>query len=254
MKNQQGNYCDALLLNACAMGSNQTIFIVPRQEKANQIGGCMIHVICTDISSLDHSDYTALYEKASGERRRRADRYRCREDSLRCIAADALLRYALGTSDYTVERSPSGKPYIQGKENFFYNLSHAGSWVVIAFGDTEVGVDVERFRSDVNMEAIARRFFAPEEQKFVFEEKEQQRQRFFEIWTGKESYLKYLGTGLKKELTSFSVLSLEAGVRLHHWLLPGGYSLSLCSTDGDYLLELLDAQQLLSRDRLEENC
>ena len=205
----------------------------------------MTRVICADISGLDPLDYQALYAKASDERKRRADRYRRREDSLRCVAADALLRYALGTASYTAQKSPDGKPFIEGKENFHYNLSHAGKWVVIAYGDSEVGVDVEKLRADTDIEAIARRFFATEEQRYVFEEETNRRQRFFEIWTGKESYLKYLGTGLKRDLTSFSVLSLKPEIHLHYQTLPDGYSLCLCTTEMDYLFELLDLQRLL---------
>ena len=96
----------------------------------------MTRVICVDISRLTPPDYQALYAKASDERKRGAERYRRREDSLRCVGADALLRYELGTSDYTVEKSPSGKPFIRGREAFCYNLSHAGNWVGIAFGDS----------------------------------------------------------------------------------------------------------------------
>ena len=205
----------------------------------------MISVICTDISRLTSKDYQALYEKASAERKRRADRYRRQEDSLRCVAADALLRYALGTASYTAQKESNGKPFIKGKDNFHYNLSHAGNWVVIAYGDSEVGVDVEELRVDTDIEAIARRFFTTEEQYYVFEEDKNRRQRFFEIWTGKESYLKYLGTGLAKDMTSFSVLSLEPKVRLHHRTLPNGSLLSLCTTEMDYLFELLDAQRLI---------
>lgn len=205
----------------------------------------MIRVICADISGLRPGDYERLYQLACPERKARADRYRRREDALRCVAADALLRKALGSGGYTVERTPSGKPFIKENKNFHFNLSHAGNWVVIAYGDREVGVDVEAHRENIDMETIAGRFFSPEEQRYIFSDKENPRQRFFEIWTGKESCLKYLGVGLKTDLTSFSVLSLKPELRLHHRSLPGGYSLCLCTTESDYSLELLDSQRLL---------
>lgn len=205
----------------------------------------MIRVICTDISGLSPSDYQTLYNKASGERKSRADRYRHQGDSLRCVTADGLLRYALGTSAYTVEKSPSGKPFIREREDFHYNLSHAGNWVAIAFGDSEVGVDVEKLRPDTDIEAISRCFFAPEERRYVLEEEKSRHQRFLKIWTGKESYLKYLGTGLQKDLTSFSVLNLGPEVRLHHRKLDDDHCLSLCTTCDDFLFELLDLQRLL---------
>ena len=205
----------------------------------------MIRVICVDISRLTSLDYQVLYAKASDERKHRADRYHRWEISLRCVAADALLRYALGTADYTDRTTPDGKPFILGKESFHYNLSHSGSWVVIAFGDSEVGVDVERLRADTRIEGVAMRFFTAEEQRYVFREENNRHQRFLEIWTGKESFLKYLGTGLKRKLTAFSVLSLGPEVRLHHRTLPDGSLLCLCTTEKDYLFELLDAQRLL---------
>lgn len=207
----------------------------------------MTRVICTDISKLE-SAYPALYAAASAERRQRADRYRRKEDALRCLAAGALLRRALGTAEYTAAKGPFGKPYIKGNNRFHYNLSHSGHWVAIAYGNAEVGIDVEKICMDPGKEEIARRYFTPDEQVYVFDTKALAPQRFFEVWTGKESYLKYLGTGLQKDLASFSIFSLEPEVQLYRRTLPGGYSLTLCTTDDNYLFELLDAQQLLVKE------
>lgn len=204
----------------------------------------MTRVICADISKLE-SAYPALYAAASAERRQRADRYRRKEDALRCLAAGALLQYALGTAEYTAAKGPFGKPYIKGNNSFHYNLSHCGNWVAIAYGDTEVGIDVEEICMDTGKEDIARRYFTPDEQAYVFGAKELAPQRFFAVWTGKESYLKYLGTGLQKNLASFSIFSLEPEVQLYHRILPGGYSLSLCTTDDEPQFALLDSQRLL---------
>ena len=208
----------------------------------------MTYIICTNISLLDYGDYEVLYGKASPERRCRADRYLQWKDSVRCIIAEALLRCTLDTPVYTVEKTTLGKPYIKGNDDFYFNLSHSDSWVVIAWGDSEVGVDVEKIKGAEGKEEIALRFFSQEEQKYVFEKKEYMQMRFYEIWTGKESYLKYLGTGLQKDMASFSIFSLESEVRLHHRLLPGGYSLTLCTTDDNYLFELLDVHRLLTNE------
>jgi len=204
----------------------------------------MTRVLCTEISKLE-SAYQTLYAAASAERRQRADRYRRKEDALRCLAAGALLQHALGTAEYTTVKGPFGKPYIKENNDFHYNLSHSGNWVAIAYGNTEVGIDVEKICMDAGKEDIARRYFTPDEQTYVFNTKELAPQRFFEVWTGKESYLKYLGTGLQKNLASFSIFSLEPEAQLYHRILPGGYCLTLCTTDDNYLFELLNAQRLL---------
>ncbi len=204
----------------------------------------MIHLICTDISGLERSDYEILYQAASPERKKRADRYRRYEDSLRCLTAEALLRHALGTKQYTVETEPGGKPRIATRPDFHFNLSHSGNWVVLAWGDTPVGVDVEQIREDMDFHAVARRFFSPEEQRAV-EEAECPVRRFHEIWTGKESWLKYTGTGLKYDLRAFSALSPGDNLRLYSLELAEGYCMSLCTEEETYSVAVILAAELI---------
>ena len=204
----------------------------------------MIQVICADISNLREDNYRVLCEKASPERRNRAARYRNTEDAARCITADALLRHALGTDTYTIARMPGGKPCIPERPEFHCNLSHSGNWVAIAFGGTPVGVDVEKIRQDSDVEAVARRYFTPQEQRFLAENTRDARQRFFEIWTKKESYLKFLGAGLTKDLRSFNVLDPQPGIRYFGQTLPGEYCLSLCTTEESCRFTILNANEL----------
>ena len=199
----------------------------------------MVHVLCLDVSAWDEGLYQQLYQQASPERKARADRYRRREDALRCVAADALLRRVLGPEYGSIQKTPDGKPYLPERPDFHFNLSHGGKWVVLAYGPSPLGVDVESLRRDPNLHSIARRFFSLEEQAYVFAEGADSHQRFFKIWTGKEGYLKYLGTGLKKDLTSFSVLSPEPGVYFHWEDLPDGSHLCLCTRETAYQLEFL---------------
>ena len=205
----------------------------------------MSKIICIDLSRADETVYSRLYALASPERRSRADQFRRREDALRCVTSDALLRRVLGADYSRVTKSPNGKPFLPHRPDFHFNLSHSGNWVAIAWGNSNVGLDVESVCHRANMKAVARRFFAEEERQYVFQEEPQQAHRFFEVWTGKESYLKYLGTGLRKDLTSFSVLSPEPGSNLHWETLPDGSLLCLCTTDDEYTLELLDVLQLI---------
>lgn len=200
----------------------------------------MIHILCADISSADKDSYHCLYEKASPERKKQADRYFRQEDKLRCVTADALLRSVMGSESFQIEKNEFGKPHIKDRENIHYNLSHSGRYVVIAWGSTEVGVDVQQQDASVNMEAIARRFFTADEQSYIRKDL----LRFYEIWTKKESYLKYTGKGLQKDLGSFSTLAPDSGIRYHHQHLEGGYSLCLCTTENSVEIELLDVRQL----------
>lgn len=204
----------------------------------------MIRILCADLASADADRYGEvygrLYEKASEERKRRADRYLRFEDKLRCVTADALLRRALGSDHFRTETDPHGKPRLADPQNFHYNLSHSGRYVVIAWGDGDVGVDVQQHSAEMNRRAVAEQCFAPDEQTYVGESI----RRFFEVWTGKESYLKYTGEGLRKDMRSFSILNAPVAVRCLDCLPDDGYSLSLCTPDEAYTFDLLDVRQL----------
>lgn len=209
----------------------------------------MVRVICVDISGIDDQSYGKLYAGADPERQRRADACLRQEDAVRCVAADALLRYAvketLGISEFVVEKTALGKPRLRDVADFHFNLSHSGRWVVLACCDMEVGVDVEKIHMTDGKAAIARRHFTGEEQDFVFENAEKIPERFFRVWTAKESYLKYLGTGLQRKMDSFSVLSSPVAQKLHSRLLDG-YCLTLCTDAEQCVFEQLDAERLLT--------
>lgn len=205
----------------------------------------MISVYAVDISTMSPMTYETLYAAASQERRQRADQCRDREDAACCLTAEALLRFALkahlSLTCYELEYGSHGKPGVKGHEEFCFNLSHSGHWVVLACGDTPVGIDVEKLRMDAKKERIARRFFTAKEQNFIFCDDETDR-RFFQIWTAKESYLKYLGKGLQKSLDSFCVCTMENPHFFTNWL--DDSCMTLCTTDTAYQLEQLRTEQL----------
>lgn len=201
----------------------------------------MIRIVCADIASADACIYQSLYERASGERKHRADRYLRQEDKLRCVTAAALLKTVLGADENQIAKNGFGKPYLKDRRNLHYNLSHSGRYVVLAWGDTELGIDVQEHEACANMEAIGRRFFSFDELQYA----QGDIGRFYEIWTKKESFLKYTGKGLYTDLRSFSVLAPEPGIRYIYRTLGPDYSLSLCTEEHEYEITLLDVQQLL---------
>lgn len=211
----------------------------------------MIDVACFDISQVDEATYRRLLLQASPERRARAERYLRREDQIRCVAAYGLIRYAvkktLNISDFTVTQDAGGKPCILDRTDFHFNLSHSGRWVVIAYGNSPVGIDVQEIRMDTGKESIARRYFTAKEQEFVFQSDGNcPAERFFQVWTAKESYLKFTGTGLRRPLDSFCVVpdGAHLGVRLHSTFYDD-YSMTLCTTDEDVTITNLSVQQLM---------
>ena len=150
--------------------------------------------------------------QASQERKHRAVTYPKREDAVHCLVAEALLRYAFpGKDPETIRKEPGGKPYWEGCH---FNLSHSGPYVALAVGESPVGVDVECYRESRKTDALAKRYFTPEEMAFAADSQE----RFLRVWTAKEARLKWDGTGLRTPLNSFSVLGDPLA---QTWLLPG---------------------------------
>lgn len=204
----------------------------------------MTHILMMNIADVTDNDYLRLYRQSDRSRQSRADRYLRRDDKVRCICAGVLLRFALGKDDFEIETGTFGKPMVKDMPDFYYNLSHSGNWVVIAYGNCPVGIDVEQIQWDPGKENLARRFFAADEQEFVFGQGSQGiGERFYEIWTAKEGYLKYLGTGLGKSLNSFSVLQLQSPNRFTLHPDPE-YSLSLWTDAEGYDLKYLSISQL----------
>ena len=207
----------------------------------------MIHVYAVDVSLLESACYENLYAAASPERKARADKC-LKPDTAQCtIVAEALLRYCmkqqLALTEYQLEKNEQGKPRIKNCPDFHFNISHSGHWVVLACGETEVGIDVEAIRMDNQKDKIARRFFTEAEQSYLFQEAAGLHDRFYQIWTAKESYLKYLGTGLQKALNSFCVRSMEYPNFFFRQLV--GCAMTLCTEEDAYQLEILQPEQLL---------
>lgn len=97
-----------------------------------------------------------------------------------------------------------GKPYIAHSSNLNFSISHTKDLSVFIFSDKNIGIDIEY----VNMCTIDPKlkfFFNASEFKYIAESKNTNFS-FYELWTLKEAYLKYLGVGLTKALKSIEVI------------------------------------------------
>ncbi len=155
----------------------------------------------------------ALQQQASPASLRRAKRYRKDNDQMRCLLAEALLKQVLqqqgiAESDQHIKRNRFGKPVLTTNDRLHFNLSHSGDWVVCAVDDQPVGIDIEQQINcrDIEFDGL----FTDEEMVYLKSGRPQLLwQRFFRLWTLKESYLKALGTGLYKSMQSFTVKVLD---------------------------------------------
>lgn len=182
----------------------------------------MLRIYCADVSALDPDGEYTLSEY------RRARLSSVRQDAARRsgIGAELLLNHAVRSwrGDFPlpldIAALEHGKPALRGGEAFI-SLSHSGTYAAAAVCDEEIGLDIQR-NMPLNS-ALARRFFAPDEQEHIARA-EDGALAFTEIWCRKESYIKALGTGLATPLASFSVIGMPD---IWHCAL-GGYQLAVC--------------------------
>jgi len=102
-----------------------------------------------------------------------------------------------------------GKPYIKYPSlpiALRFNLSHTEKLVVLAVSlDQEIGVDAEYLAGKCEIIEIAKEFFSKiEVDNLLALPKEKQQNRFFDLWTLKEAYIKASGKGLYLPLDEFS--------------------------------------------------
>jgi 4'-phosphopantetheinyl transferase len=143
------------------------------------------------------------------EERRRAIRMVREKDRHRYILAHGGLRAVLSRyvgidpDVITVDRSEVGKPSLKkelrGRPAITFNMSHAHGRALIAVSKgQEVGVDLERIRSDVEVTKLSQRYFTPSEHAAIMQSAQEQRATsFFRYWVAKEAVLKVQGVGLR---------------------------------------------------------
>ena len=123
------------------------------------------------------------------------DIYLSRTEEKESPAARALLLQVLeeeyGLGSPVILSGQQGKPFVQDGPCF--SISHSRGNIAVAVSQGEVGLDLEQVRP--YHEKLPRRIFSREELLW-FEGRGETRIDFFTLWTLKESYFKYLGTGL----------------------------------------------------------
>ena len=136
------------------------------------------------------------------KRRSRIRRLRVPLKRAQCVSAGLLLTKVLGKNKVapTLGYGENGKPYRADKPNVHFNITHSDKWVFLAVSDCEIGIDAQAPRRVCPR--LAARSTSPEELAWV---KENIEPNFTRLWTMKEAYLKYTGTGLTVPIHSVTV-------------------------------------------------
>lgn len=126
--------------------------------------------------------------------------------------------------------SDTGKPrFAQGAVEF--SISHSSAYWLCALAPEPVGLDLQ-YHKDCNREGIARRFFHPREYDYAAKNGVR---GFFQVWTAKESYVKFTGQGIAGGFRDFTTISPTGSLGpcgegfLQPLEFKANYSLCLCT-------------------------
>lgn len=186
--------------------------------------------------------FDAQLKNISEDRVERIEKAQATADKLRLMGSGLLINFIKRKYfvDSDVDIDKHGKPYFVNSDLKF-NLSHSGRFVVAAVSDYEVGIDIQKKKADKHR--IAEKNFLQGECAYINAgaNDEERHQRFCEVWTLKEAYLKNIGMGLRKPLNSFEILFRPEGpvirnlteYRYTQFLMNDKYIVSICRDIND---------------------
>lgn len=161
------------------------------------------------------------------ERYEKMMRYRREEDRLRCLASSLLLQKA--AQGRRIFYNEAGKPLVKGLS---FNLSHSGNYAVLAEADSAVGVDIEEMvpPGDWVREALTAQEYA-----WMLQGKDEseQQERFYRLWTRKESLVKCEGHGFSVSPREISTMPVNGETLIDY----AGKIYGICSLNlGGYIV------------------
>ncbi|MBR3998204.1 MAG: 4'-phosphopantetheinyl transferase superfamily protein [Clostridia bacterium] len=163
----------------------------------------------------------------------------------RGLSSDDLIRRCashfcgVDCSGMEIIRERGKKPFFASGEPCF-SVSHSGDLWVCVFAWHEVGCDVQEMRANDKYKRLAARWFCESEAERTVTERD-----FYDIWSRKEAYVKFLGIGINEEFRRFDSFA-PSGALIRDFTVPGGekrYSAAAAMRE-DFIIETFDFNQI----------
>ena len=159
--------------------------------------------IFTETETFTECDLAGLWPLLSEQRAKRVDKYRYFKDRKLSALAYILLRYAL-IEEYGIDEKvefefgPYGKPFIKGMPELQFSLSHTAGGIACALANFPVGVDIADV-DERNLDCVSSAMNIFEQQ--AINRSNDKARTFARLWSMKESFLKYVGTGIDEKIS-----------------------------------------------------
>lgn len=161
-----------------------------------------------------------FFEKSTGEN------YHQISSAAHSLLKKELARYlSLDADEVVIAKDEKGCPYIDGRADIFISISHCNGYIMCAFSDDKIGVDVELVKK--RRKSVENRVFTDSEISLLNNSGNEDR-AFYTLWTLKESYLKAIGTGFADNAKDVEFYSLELPIKSN----KSEYSFTVGEHDG----------------------
>lgn len=215
-------------------------------------------VYATRIENISEWELNCATEKITKERRDKINKFINKKDKIRSLIAEILLRtilveeLGLNNINFAIRKNKYGKPYLEEGGEVNFNISHSGDLVVCAVDNKPIGIDIEQIL-EIDYQSIVESFFSKSDVEFILSAgNENKLERFYEIWTLKESYIKAKGMGLSIPLKSFGFKFQDNSIRLindedkynfKQFNMFEGYKMSVCSLSKEITNKIIEVNQ-----------
>jgi len=159
----------------------------------------MQYLVFDDMTQCTEEAVKQLLPLVPDFRREQALKYKHTFGQFCCLKSWQMLLALLPSRLFAFSPSYNkfGKPSIEGMPEF--SISHCKNAIAVAMNNTSIGIDVESIRRVEP--SLIERTMNKEEQAMIRNATNPAR-AFTRLWTMKEAYLKYLGTGIVDDLHS----------------------------------------------------
>lgn len=181
-----------------------------------------IHLFFANPEEISKVGLLSRYQSLLSDKElRQFPRFHFEQHRHQYLVTRALIRsslsnfYEVEPAEWCFDVNAYGKPSVANSHGALpvrFNISHTDGLVMCGIvSDTEIGVDVEDIErvTRADIDSLSSYFSPLEVAELKRLPKEEQKHRFFDCWTLKESYIKARGMGLSLSLSQFSFIFEE---------------------------------------------
>lgn len=159
---------------------------------------------------------------------------------LTSLGGRMLLQYIArmhGFEAFHLMYGENGKPYFSDIPDVYFNISHSGECLILAWSQKEIGIDIEQMRSV--LPKFPEKMFSSMDFSYWQKQSDLEKKKcFFELWTRKESVIKLQGSSIFQKAKDFSVsdgnqllTNIGTPAAYFHTCQWNDYMISVCSLE-----------------------